>query len=272
MTGRGAGAPKRARPRVRLIHWNDAEARERAARLEVAGYEVVADVPNGPGFLRELRETPPAAVVIDLSRIPSQGRDVGLAIRQYRATRHVPLVFVEGEPAKMARARELLPDAAYTTWGRIRGALKATLSRPPADPVVPASRLAGYAGAPLAKKLGIRPGSTVALIGAPSGFERTLGRLPDGVVLRRRGGARRDLTLWFTRSRLELDRRVGPMAAALGGGRLWIVWPKKASGLDSGLSQVVVRKVGLAAGLVDFKICAVDDTWSGLQFVRRRTR
>jgi hypothetical protein len=62
------------------------------------------------------------------------------------------------------------------------------------------------------------------------------------------------------------------MAAALGDGRLWIVWPKKASGLDSGLSQVVVHKVGLAAGLVDFKICAVDDTWSGLQFVRRRAR
>ncbi len=257
--------------RVHLIHWNATEAVERADRLRSAGYEVDHEALEGPG-LRKLREDPPSAVVIDLGRLPSQGRDVAVAIRKYKATRHVPLVFVEGDPEKVARIKELLPDAVYTTWSRIGSSLEHAIAHTPADPVVPGSTMAGYAGAPLPKKLGIKANSVVALLGAPKRFEETLGELPEGVALLREASSQPDVTLWFTRSRSDLERDIERMSAFAEGGGLWIAWPKKSSGVESDLSQNIVREVGLAAGLVDFKVCAIDQTWSGLRFTRRKDK
>lgn len=257
--------------RVRLIHWKAVEADERANRLRAAGYEV-AWGPLDRAAMRGLREDPPGAVVVDLSRLPSQGRDVALAIRQYKVMRHVPLVFVDGDPEKVARVRELLPDAVYTTWSRIHSSLRQAIAHPPANPVVPASRLAGYAGTPLLKKLGIKANSIVVLIGAPESFEEALGELPEGVMLRNSAQGQCDLVIWFTMSRQDLERDIDGMRALAGRDGIWIVWPKKASGLATDLSQVVVRKVGLAAGLVDYKVAAIDDTWAGLRFTRRQSR
>ena len=255
--------------RVRLIHWHAAEAEERARWLRSAGYEV-DHKPLDPDGLRALREDPPGAVVIDLSRVPSQGRDVAVGLRAYKATRYVPLVFVGGDPEKVARIKELLPDATYTTWDGVGPSLEQAIAHPPATPVVPGSTMAGYAGAPLPKKLGIKANSTVALVGAPQAFESTLGQLPEGVILRREAGSRGDVTLWFVRSRQELEERIGEMGVHAKGGGLWILWPKKASAIVTDLSQTVVRDLGLASGLVDFKVCAVDATWSGLRFTRRK--
>ncbi len=221
-----------------------------------------------PGLLRGLREHPPAAVVIDLARIPSQGRDVAIALRLSRATRRVPLVFVDGDPDKVARTRELLPDATYTAWSGIRSSLKRAMAHPPANPIVPASSLAGYAGVPLIKKLGIKADSVVALVDAPVGFEKILGRLPEGVTLTRRARGTPDLTIWFVRSGNDLERRVERMVAFAGKGGLWIAWPKQASLMAGDLSQAVVRRAGLSAGLVDFKVCAIDADWAGLRFTR----
>jgi hypothetical protein len=253
---------------VRLIHWKAEEAEERAQRIRSAGYEVVSE-PLNPARVRELRDDPPLAVVIDLSRLPSQGRDVALNIRKYKATRHVPLVFVDGDPEKVARIKDLLPDAVYTSWSRIESSLKRAIAHAPAQPVVPDSVMAPYKGAPLPKKLGFKAESVVALVEAPEGFEETLGDLPQGVMLRHDAGAPTDLTLYFARSRQELESRVGGLAASAEKGGLWIIWPKKSSGVASDLSQNVVREVGLGAGLVDFKVCSVDETWSGLRFTRR---
>jgi hypothetical protein len=130
----------------------------------------------------------------------------------------------------------------------------------------------GYAGTPLPKKLGIRASSVVALVGAPDGFEETLGELPEGVVLRRQLRGQPDVTLWFTRSRKDLDQGIERMGAFAEGGGLWIVWPKKSSGVTTNVSQGVVREVGLAAGLVDYKVCSIDETWSGLRFTRRKLK
>lgn len=110
--------------RIRLIHWNAAEARERAERLRSEGYNVDCEALKNAAALRRLREDPPNAVVIDLARLPSYGRDVALAIRHYKSTRHLPLVLVGGDPEKVARIKELLPDAVYTTWSRIRSSLR----------------------------------------------------------------------------------------------------------------------------------------------------
>ena len=158
-------------PRIRLIHWNAAEAAERAARLADSGF-AVEHAPLDPAGLRALRADPPDAVVIDLSRLPSHGRDLGAALRQTKATRFIPLVFVGGDPVKVDRVRGLLPDAVFTNWEEICQALETALAHPPPEPVVPASSLAGYSGTPLPRKLGIKPGYVVALVGAPDDVER----------------------------------------------------------------------------------------------------
>ena len=258
-------------PRVRLVHWNAVEGRERAAELRGAGYEVDYQAALGPADLRAMRERPPEAFVIDLGRTPSQGRDVALALRQQKATRAAPLVFIEGDPEKTARVRQLLPDASYTPWSGVGRALEGALRQPPpAEPIVPGI-MAGYSGTPLPKKLGIRAGALVALLGAPEGFENTLGPLPEGVRIARTARGRPQLILLFTQSRADLERRF-PAAARLlaDGGGIWIVWPKKASGVVSDLGENEVRGFGLAAGFVDYKVCAVDQTWSGLLFARRK--
>jgi hypothetical protein len=128
---------------------------------------------------------------------------------------------------------------------------------------------AGYSGTPLARKLGIEPGMRVALIGdAPDDLA---GRLEGAVVVRRLSG-RFELILVFVRSRAQLDRRLPAVLAARGeGGSLWLAWPKRASGVATDLDDTVVRASGLASGLVDNKVCAIDKTWSGLRFVARRT-
>ena len=128
----------------------------------------------------------------------------------------------------------------------------------------------GYSGTPLPRKLGIKKGCVVALVGAPAGFEKTLGRLPERAPLRRQARGRCDLILWFPKSFRDLERRIGTLGRKAEA--LWVAWPKKASGVESDLSQTVVRKTGLAAGLVDYKVCSIDATWTGLRFTRRKPR
>ena len=137
--------------------------------------------------------------------------------------------------------------------------------------------MAGYSGTPLSKKLGIKPDFLVALLGAPSNFERQLAGLPLGVRFTTRAAGTPDLVIWFATSRRHLDGRASEVArfvagsgAGRPGGGLWIAWPKKASGVVSDLTEDIVRRAGLAHGLVDYKVCAIDATWSGLKFAPRR--
>ncbi|MGD0984957.1 MAG: DUF3052 domain-containing protein [Acidimicrobiales bacterium] len=128
----------------------------------------------------------------------------------------------------------------------------------------------GYAGTPLARKLGIREAATVALVGADPEF--TIPDLPPGVVLRRSARGRSDVTVWFVRSAAELAARIGQMAMRADKNALWICWPKKASGVSTDVSEHAVRAAGLANGLVDFKVAAVDETWAGLRFAAVSSR
>jgi hypothetical protein len=220
--------------------------------------------------LKVIAERPPSVVVIDLSRLPSQGRDIAIILRKNGKTRNVPLVFVGGDRDKIAGIRKHLPDATYATWNTIRSSLKRALVRPKTDLVVPKSALAGYSGTPLPKKLGIQPNSTVALIDAPDEFEKTLGRLPEGVGLLRNPRGKQSLTLWFTTSLYDYQSHIRNFAALTE--RVWIIWPKQSSGVHTDLSERTVREVGLGVGLVDYKVCAVDATWSGLLFTHRKTK
>ncbi len=130
--------------------------------------------------------------------------------------------------------------------------------------------MAAYAGTPLPKKLGIKQNSVVVLVGAPEGFRDTLGELPAGVVLRDGPSDAFDLTIWFAESRAQLNDEMDQMIVQAESAPLWIAWPKKASKVKTDLSQQVVREAGLAAGLVDYKICSINATWSGLLFTRRK--
>lgn len=256
--------------RIRLVHWHAAEAEARAERLAAAGHAVTWEPLTGAG-LRAIRDAPPDAVVIDLGRLPMQGRDVGIAVRYYKATRRVPIVFVGGEPGKVERVRRAVPDAVYTDWRRIRSGLRRALAHPPVDPEVPTSLMAGYHHADVAKKLGIRPGAVVALVDAPDGIEAALGELPEDVTVRRSARGSPDVTLWFVTTRRRLTSRLEAMTRLAAEGGLWIVWPKKASGLAGDLTQPVVRRLGLDAGLVDFKVGAITGDWTGLRFTARKT-
>jgi len=130
--------------------------------------------------------------------------------------------------------------------------------------------MAGYSGTPLPQKLGIKPGARVALLRAPAGFAVSETPADAVVVSSMRGNTPFDVILFFTDSRALLEAQFAALAERLTpAGGLWISWPKRASGMPTDLTEDVVREIGLANGLVDNKVCAVDDTWSGLRFVRR---
>lgn len=130
---------------------------------------------------------------------------------------------------------------------------------------------AGYSGTPLVRKLGIKADARFGLIGAPEGIDATLGELPPGVRVRRRlGGQPFDVIVAFFTDRAALEGRLPVLAGALDpAGGLWLAWPKRASGVVTDLTDDVVRTLGLATGLVDNKVCAIDPVWSGLRLVYR---
>jgi hypothetical protein len=127
---------------------------------------------------------------------------------------------------------------------------------------------AGYSGTPLPRKLGIKPGHRVLLLAAPGGFE--LGELPERVRLVRRGSGTADVILSFHTARADLARRMPKLRALMGpAAGLWIAWPKRASKMETDLTEDVVRELALENVLVDNKVAAIDDTWSGLRLVIR---
>jgi hypothetical protein len=131
--------------------------------------------------------------------------------------------------------------------------------------------MVGYSGTPLPRKLGIKPGNRLLLLGAPDGFEgTTLGELPDGVRVARRASGRADVLVSFHDRRADLAARLPKLRELMEpAARLWIAWPKRASGVPTDLTEDVVRELALANRLVDNKVAALDATWSGLQLVIR---
>jgi hypothetical protein len=129
--------------------------------------------------------------------------------------------------------------------------------------------MAGYSGTPLERKLGIGERTRLAVVSSPDGFCDRL-ELPPGAVLRRQARGRLDVVLFFVTRRAELARRFPTFMGHLEpDGGLWIAWPKRTSGVATDLTESPVREIGLANGLVDNKVAAIDETWSGLRFVRR---
>ncbi len=130
---------------------------------------------------------------------------------------------------------------------------------------------AGYSGTPLPKKLGIRPGSRLVIIDDPGHFRQLVSPLPDGVQVRARARGKADTVVFFTKERRRLEYRIDSLARLIfPAGGLWVCWPKRASKVPTDMTEDVVREVVLPLGLVDVKVAAIDETWSGLRVVHRR--
>jgi CheY-like chemotaxis protein len=251
--------------RIRLIHWNAAEAGRYLALLTEAGHRVEYSPEFSPRLLREWRLSPPDAFIIDLSRLPSHGREIAVALRQSKATRTIPIVFCEGEEEKVAKTRTLLPDAIFCKFARLKSALRVARRPAPKAAAVPVAMMDRYAGRSTAQKLGIRSGQTVALINAPRDMPAALGELPESVAFSEEAG---DVTLCFASHPAELQEQISSLRGVAAQTKLWICW-KKGKSSEGGVSEALVRNTGIALGLVDYKICSVSEVWSGLLFASK---
>ena len=255
--------------RILLVHWNEKEAKERARTITKLGHKVSAVHDSEKPNLAAVRNSPPELFVIDLGRLPSQGREIAGHFRRGKATRHVPILFVDGDADRRERARQLIPDAEFTSAEKINTGIKKAIRNAPANPVVPGT-MAGYSGTPLPKKLGIRENSLVLLVNAPVRFERKLEPLPAGAQFTDDAEAANVIVL-FASSQAELARDFCPLAERLRDKcAFWIAWPKKSSGVQTDITENFVREFCLDSGWVDYKVCAIDETWSGLCFARKK--
>ena len=253
-------------PRVLVIHRKPEIAAERARRLSGEGIEGAAYPVLGPSAFRDIRAHPPDAILIDLTELPSYGRTMAVLLREQKSTRRIPLVFLKGDPAKAARVREVLPDAVFATWPDVAPAIRRAIEHAPEEPAAPR-----VAGIPLAQKLRIGEGSVVALLHAPANVRKLLGPLPKGVrVAGRTGDA--GLILLFVKSAAALGRALPSLAPQVMPGRtLWVCWPKRTSSQPCDLTLTRIREMASPHGLVDSKICAIDETWSGTALSKKRS-
>jgi CheY-like chemotaxis protein len=257
--------------RIRVIHWQPPEAEKLVETLRSAGHQVEYDAKLVfPSSLRAWRQAPPDAFVIDLSRLPAHGREIAISLRGSKPTWQKPIVFVDGLPEKVEAIRKWLPDATYTSNTRIKSALRHALAHPPAEPVRPAQMMERFGGRATAQKLGIREGSTVAVIDPPRDYAKAIGQLPPGVTFQESGDEASNVTLWFVHDPETYLDGLPRMRSIAGQTKLWVLWRKQAAGGSAGVTQNFLRQAAIAVGLVDYKICSVNQTWSGLAFGRRR--
>jgi len=257
--------------RVRIVHWKAPEAGPLIDACRACGFEVEYDDVRFPELAKMIREKPPDALLIDLSCVPSHGRDTAIAFRQTKYARHIPLVFVDGEPGKVEAIRRLLPDAVFVSRKQLCARVKAACAKPVANPVIPLGGMASYGSRTVAQKLGIREGSTVAVIDAPRDYTAALGELPADVELVEDPATAQEVhhvTLWFVRDPRVYRVGLHRMQRLADRTKLWVVWRK---GSTNGLTQYVVRDAAIEAGLVDYKICAVNEQWSAMAFARRKS-
>jgi CheY-like chemotaxis protein len=254
-------------PRVLVIHRKPVIAAERAHRLRSEGLDATAYLTLGPSSFREIRANLPDVILIDLTELPSYGRAMAILLREQKATRNIPLVFLKGDPEKAARVKEVLPDAAFATWPNVTPAILRAIERAPAEAAAP-----NVAGIPLAKKLRIAEGSVLALLKVPKNIGEILGPLPKGVRIGKKLNEA-NLALLFVTSAAALGRALPRLAAQMIPGRtLWICWPKRTSSAPCDLSLTSIRAMVSPYDMVDSKICAIDVTWSGTAITKRRRR
>jgi len=254
-------------PRVRIIHWKAPLAGPLIETVRAGGHEAVFDAVRGNEITKLIRGNPPDALVFDLNCLPSHSRELAVYLRGTKYARHIPMIFVDGEAEKVEKVRALMPDATYTTIRRVGAAIKKACAKPLRDPVRPPGMEERYKARTLAEKLGIRVGSTVALMDPPRDYATALGELPADAELFEEPEEVQAITLWFVRDPSALQMGVRGMRALATKTKLWIVWRKGTGALTDRL----VREMANGADLVDYKICAVNAQWSAMAFARRKS-
>ncbi|HTA44299.1 MAG TPA: DUF3052 family protein [Bryobacteraceae bacterium] len=254
--------------RVRIIHWRPAEAGPLVEACRACGHEVEFDDIPFNILAKTIRRNQPDALVIDLTRLPSHGREVAMAIRRTKYSRHIPIVFVDGEPEKVEAIRKQLPDATYSTRKQLCARIKSACANPVKNPVAPPGVMERYGSRTKAQKLGIKEGSTVAVIDPPRDYESVLGDLGEGVELLENPASVQPVTLWFIRDPDAFRGALRRMTAIAAKTRLWVIRPK---GPQSQINENFLRAAANEVGLVDYKICAVGDHWTGIVFARRKS-
>jgi CheY-like chemotaxis protein len=255
--------------RIRLLHWKASEAGKYLIALAAAGHTVQYDQDVDSASLREWRTQPSQAFVIDLSRLPARGREIAIALRQSPATRRVPLVFCDGAPEKIEGTRALLPDAVYCEFSKLRGALRQALSAPPVEPAVPMAMMQRYAARTTAQKLGIEEACRVSVIDPPRDYLTVLGDLPAGVEFMEDERSPAAVLLCFVHDLPSLQVRMSELRSQAGAGKLWFCW-RKGKAATGGVSDSSIRATGVSLGLVDYKVCSLNDVWSGMLFALKR--
>jgi hypothetical protein len=257
---------------VRLVCWNEDEARERVESLAGSGFEIDGSPFKVSGLITHFKKLAPAAVLIDLDRKPSYGQAVAGMLRQSPSTRHLPLVLAGGAPEKLERIRKELPDVVFVEWKNAARALKKAIAHPVINPALPVPHMMRYQGSGLITKLGLKPNQKVALIAPPEGFEELVGEWPEGCEIQPKFTGRTELAIWFIRSAREMVAVADHLGVRLRKGvSAWICYPKKAGRHKVDFNGFDVRAACLEVGLVDYKICAIDADWTGMKFTRKRS-
>lgn len=241
-----------------LIVWNQPESEQHAAAIRALGHQVTAWYAASQAMLKQLRAAAPEALIIDLNRLPSHGIQVALA------TRKTPILFIEGDPEKTAKAQAKVPSATYTTWKKLPALLKRIGTLAPSTSSGKPMDL--YKETPIATKLGLDKARTIVAIDAPRSF---LNILPPHIeIVEEHQPA--DATFCFATEPQLLQSRIEQLAAR---SPVWIAWPKRTAKASSELTMYSVREIAFSAGLVDYKVCGIDSQWSAMLFtLRKRTK
>ena len=255
-------------PLARIVHWRPAESGGLVRACKASGWKI--DYPadaSGSAVTRGIKENIPDAVVIDLSRAHTHGREIAIWLRNTKRTRHIPIVFANGDERKVEALKQLLPDATFTTTDEVANVLQSLPGREMAEPVVPVRMMARYGTKTTAEKLGLRPGSTTGLVNPPRVYGAVVGPLPDGAELIENPRSVQLVTLWFVYDMEALPYALRRMHTIADKTKLWIVWSKASK---NGLTPDGIRQLAIEAGLVDYKVCALGGDWSGILFARRK--
>jgi CheY-like chemotaxis protein len=258
-------------PRVRLLHWKASEATRHIEVLRQAGYQIDYEEQFRPALMKNWRESPPDAFVIDLSRLPSHGREIAIALRQSPRTRCIPIVFCDGQEEKVNSIRNVLPDASYSSLEKLRSTLRKALANRPSNPVTPVQMMDRYASRTPAQKLGIKESSAVRLVDPPRNVMQVLRPLPSKIEILD-GGSNESaaVTLCFIHEPHSLLPTLSRVRRLASTSKLWILWRKGGSAARGDITESRVRNSAIDLGLVDYKICSVNDLWSAILLALKR--
>jgi predicted metal-dependent hydrolase len=218
--------------------------------------------------IKKLAERGLNCIMISLQYAPSMGRDIGIYLRKYKLTRHVPMIFLNGNEEAVAGVRKLLPDAFYICQDELKNQLPSIIEVRNETPVIPDTIFEAYKDVPLEKKLGLIKGMRILIVNSPLDFTEKFNEYNLNFV--EEISKNNDMIFWFLSTQEQISDQLHHILPVIGKGGIWMFWQKKQPKWIPYFNEVMVRKLGMDNGLVDYKICSVDSEWTGLKFSIRK--